>query len=76
MILKKEAVKSAPILIHESAPFTAKETMPMITPARMTPHMAAMLLFLKSMSRKLAASVPVQAPVPGSGIPTKRKRAK
>ena len=30
---------------------------------------------LKSISRRLAASVPVHAPVPGSGIPTKRSSA-
>ena len=40
----------------------------MITPARRTPSMTAMIVGTKSMSRMLAARVPVQAPVPGSGI--------
>ena len=37
--------------------------------------MTARTLVLKSISRILAASVPVHAPVPGSGMPTKSSRA-
>ena len=48
----------------------------MITPARTTPLTTAITLFLKSISRILAASVTVHAPVPGRGIHTKRKSAK
>ena len=48
----------------------------MIMPARRTPRTTATTLFLKSRLRKLAASVPVHAPVPGSGIPTKRRSAR
>lgn len=47
----------------------------MIKPARITPSITAVILRLKSQSRIEAASVPVQAPVPGIGIPTKRRRA-
>ena len=43
--------------------------------ARMTPPTTAITLFLKSMSKKLAARVPVQAPVPGNGMPTKSSKA-
>ena len=48
----------------------------MMHPASSTPESTAIVVFLKSKSRILAASVPVQAPVPGTGIPTKRNRAK
>ena len=48
----------------------------MISPAQRTPAITAMTLFLKSKSRREAARVPVQAPVPGRGMPTKRNRAK
>ena len=44
-------------------------------PARITPSMTARLLRLKSQSRIEAARAPVQAPVPGRGIPTKSNRA-
>ena len=44
-------------------------------PAKITPAITETTLFLKSISKRLAASVPVQAPVPGSGIPTKRNKA-
>jgi len=44
-------------------------------PASSTPSMTAATVDLKSISRILAASVPVHAPVPGSGIPTKSKSA-
>ena len=40
----------------------------MIRPANRTPAITAMTVFLKSKSKMLAASDPVQAPVPGSGI--------
>ena len=43
----------------------------MMIPARITPSITAITLRLKSQSRIDAAKVPVQAPVPGSGIPTK-----
>ena len=46
-----------------------------IMPARRTPSITAMIVFLKLMSRRLAARVPVHAPVPGSGIPTKSSNA-
>ena len=36
-----------------------------------TPTVTANMLFLKSMWKRSAASEPVQAPVPGRGIPTK-----
>ena len=47
----------------------------MMTPASKTPHMAAIALDLKSIFKKLAANVPVHAPVPGSGIPTNKSSA-
>ena len=47
----------------------------MITPASKTPHIAAIALDLKSIFKKLAANVPVHAPVPGSGIPTNKSNA-
>ena len=47
----------------------------MMRPARITPSMTARLLRLKSQSRIEAARAPVQAPVPGRGIPTKSNRA-
>ena len=47
----------------------------MIIPAKTTPDTTASILFLKSISRIDAASVPVHAPVPGSGIPTNKNRA-
>ena len=46
-----------------------------MTPASSTPPMQASTLFLKSMSSRLAARVPVQAPVPGSGMPTNSSSA-
>lgn len=48
----------------------------MIIPAKTTPPMIARTLFLKSRFKSDAAKVPVQAPVPGSGIPTNKNRAK
>ena len=47
----------------------------MMMPASSTPPMQASTLFLKSMSSRLAASVPVHAPVPGSGMPTNSSSA-
>ena len=47
----------------------------MMRPARITPSMTARLLRLKSQSRMEAARAPVQAPVPGRGIPTKSNKA-
>jgi len=45
-------------------------------PARSTPEITEIQVFFQSISRRLAARVPVQAPVPGKGIPTNKKRAK
>ena len=47
----------------------------MMRPASITPSMTARLLRLKSQSRMEAARAPVQAPVPGRGIPTKSNKA-
>lgn len=47
----------------------------MITPARKTPAVQARTVFLKGASRRLAASVPVHAPVPGKGMPTNSVKA-
>ena len=47
----------------------------MMRPASITPSMTARLLRLKSQSRIEAARAPVQAPVPGKGMPTNRSRA-
>ena len=44
-------------------------------PASSTPPMQASTLFLKPISSREAARVPVHAPVPGRGIPTNSKRA-
>ena len=48
----------------------------MIIPANITPRLTANILVLKSRFKKLAANVPVHAPVPGRGIPTKISKAK
>lgn len=50
---------------------TSTEPIPIIIPAITTPHITAITLFLNPRSRILAASVPVHAPVPGRGMPTK-----
>lgn len=47
-----------------------------IIPAKITPKLTAQILVLKSKFKKLAARVPVQAPVPGRGMPTNTKSAK
>ena len=52
------------------------ETASMMSPATNTPVIIASVVFLKSKLRILAANVPVQAPVPGIGIATKRNSAK
>ena len=57
-----------------TAPSSPADASPMMMPASITPSMTAMILDLKSISKKLAASVPVHAPVPGSGIPTNSSR--
>lgn len=44
-------------------------------PANSTPPSAAIVVFLKSKFKILAAKVPVHAPVPGTGIPMKSNRA-
>ena len=61
--------------IPNQAPNPRIHNKPMMRLAMMMPPMTARTLFLKSISRKLAARVPVQAPVPGNGIPTKSMRA-
>ena len=43
---------------------------PMMIPAIMTPRETDNAVVLMPMSRKLAARVPVHAPVPGMGMPT------
>ena len=43
-----------------------------IIPANKTPRVTAEMLVLKSIFKKLAAKVPVQAPVPGRGTPTNK----
>ena len=63
------------LLNKEIAPNTPSEAASMITPARITPSITNTTLFLKSIFRMLAASVPDQAPVPGRGMPTKSRRA-
>ena len=52
------------------------EPSPIIIPAAITPSEIAIILFLKSRSSILAAKVPVQAPVPGTGIATNKNNAK
>ncbi len=47
----------------------------MMHPASITPSITAITLCLNSQSRRLAASVPVQAPVPGKGMPTNNSKA-
>ena len=55
---------------------TPRETKPMIIPAKTTPPIIAITLFLKSRFKREAARVPVQAPVPGRGMPTNKNNAK
>ena len=69
---------TAIIAINPGQPKIATNLLPkdIIIPARITPRATALTLVLKSKFKKLAANVPVQAPVPGSGIPTKSNNAK
>ena len=69
---------TAIIAIKPGQPKTATNLLPndIIIPAKITPSATALTLVLKSKFKKLAANVPVQAPVPGSGIPTKSNNAK
>ena len=46
-----------------------------IIPASITPRETAVILVLKSSFKNEAAKVPVQAPVPGNGIPTNINKA-
>lgn len=66
------------IAIKPGQPRIATNLLPrdIIKPARSTPNVIAVILVLKSRFRKLAANVPVHAPVPGRGIPTKSNSAK
>ena len=57
------------------APSTPVLATPIMIPAKSTPPMQANTLDLKSISKILAASVPVHAPVPGNGRPTKISNA-
>ena len=57
------------------APKTPSEAASIMIPASITPSITKRTLFLKSMFRKLAARVPVHAPVPGRGMPTNSSRA-
>ena len=59
-----------------NAPKTPKDTMPIITPAVITPSKTAIIDLPLSKSSKLAANVPVQAPVPGIGTATKAYKAR
>ena len=56
-------------------PITPMLARPMMQPARITPRQTAAVVDLIPMSRKLAPSAPVHAPVPGRGIPTNSIRA-
>ena len=47
-----------------------------IIPANTTPSETAVILVLKSSFKNEAAKVPVQAPVPGNGIPTNKNKAR
>ena len=47
----------------------------MIMPARSTPASTAIVPFLMFIPKRLAARLPVHAPVPGIGMPTKSVRA-
>ena len=72
-VAKRIANKRRPIypIIAPIAPNSPALAAPMMMPARSTPSSTASTLDLKSISSRLAASVPVHAPVPGSGMPTK-----
>ena len=65
------------IAITPGQPNTATILLPkdIIIPAKITPSATAEMLVLKSRFKKLAANVPVHAPVPGNGIPTNKSNA-
>lgn len=64
---------TAIIAITPAKPKIATILLPndIIIPANITPKVTAVILVLKSSFKKLAARVPVQAPVPGNGTPYK-----
>ena len=73
IIVVKIIIANIPIIIATPVqPKTETILLPrdIIIPASNTPSVIAEMLVLKSSFKKLAANVPVQAPVPGSGIPT------
>ena len=57
------------------APNSPADARPISIPAIITPPIHAIKTSLNFILRSELAKVPVQAPVPGSGIPTKSKRA-
>ena len=70
--LKKQNLEQELLFINENP---KKLTTIIITPASKTPSITAIVVDLKSISKILAASVPVHAPVPGIGIPTNNNKA-
>ena len=68
---------TAIIAITPAQPKIATILLPndIIIPANITPKATAVILVLKSSFKKLAARVPVHAPVPGKGIPTNKSNA-
>ena len=68
---------TATIAITPAHPKIATILLPkdIIIPASITPSAIAVILVLKSSFKKLAARVPVHAPVPGKGIPTNKSNA-
>ena len=67
----------ASIINNPPIPSVATILLPrdIIIPASKTPRATAEMLVLKSRFKKLAANVPVHAPVPGIGIPTNNNNA-
>ena len=63
------------VTIHQNKFTPAKLSTIIIIPAKSTPSITAMVVDLKSISRMLAARVPVHAPVPGSGMNRNRSSA-
>ena len=61
--------------IAKSAENNPKEPAIIIRPASKTPRITEITVSLKLNPKRLAAKVPVQAPVPGSGIPTNKSNA-
>ena len=74
-ILRPSCMVKNHYFAREMAPKTPSDASSIMVPARRTPASTANVLFLKSILSILAARVPVQAPVPGSGIPTNRRSA-